>query len=246
MSASISEFVTFEGAELAWRGGDEGFWISARSVCDVLGIKRHLNALDKLEDDERKLMSMETSGGRQDVAMVNESGLYHLIFMSRKPEAKRFRLWVTRELLPQIRRTGSYTPNEPGDPEQSDRPLRPLSQQEENVISELRRIGCFLVSRPMEGEITIERYWFGEQLQRFSLTDVHMLGHMVKLLGLSWSYYQQEQALHPEHRGPLGIGSAKVQHDDHIKMAVTQAEKIGAWLKIWGDDAEKVYEGTYA
>lgn len=82
-------------------------WIAA-DVCRCLGIANHRDALGALDDDEKGVGKADTLGGKQDLLYVNESGLYHLIFKSRKPEAVRFRKWVTREVLPTIRRTGSY------------------------------------------------------------------------------------------------------------------------------------------
>ena len=55
---------------------------------------------------------MATLGGRQSLSAINESGLYNLVFQSRKPEARAFRKWVTSEVLPAIRRTGRYDPGE--------------------------------------------------------------------------------------------------------------------------------------
>jgi hypothetical protein len=65
-------------------------------------------ALDRLDEDEKGVSSIDTLGGKQDMAVVNESGLYALILGSRKPEAKRFKRWVTHEVLPSIRKTGTY------------------------------------------------------------------------------------------------------------------------------------------
>ena len=67
-------------------------------------------ALSRLDDDERRGVGITDPIGRnQQVNCINESGLYHLIFISRKPEAKTIRRWVTGTVLPSIRRTGSYT-----------------------------------------------------------------------------------------------------------------------------------------
>lgn len=80
----------------------------AADVCQALTIDNHRNVLARLDEDEKGVQSMDTPGGRQDLAVVNESGLYSLILTSRKPEAKRFKRWVTHEVLPSIRKTGSY------------------------------------------------------------------------------------------------------------------------------------------
>ena len=61
-----------------------------------------------LDERDKGVSSTYTLGGKQQVTTVNESGLYDVIFQSRKPEAKRFRRWVTNEVLPAIRKTGAY------------------------------------------------------------------------------------------------------------------------------------------
>lgn len=84
-------------------------WFCGKDVCEILSISNHNDALSRLDDDERRGSVLPTPSGSQSMILVNESGLYHLIFQSRKPEAKKFRKWVTNEVLPSIRRTGSYT-----------------------------------------------------------------------------------------------------------------------------------------
>lgn len=83
-------------------------WFVASDVCGVLGIKNHRDSLRHLDDDEKGVVSTDTPGGIQQVSVVNESGLYALVLRSRKPEARKFAKWVTAEVLPAIRQTGSY------------------------------------------------------------------------------------------------------------------------------------------
>lgn len=83
-------------------------WFVAADVCVALGIENNRDALARLDDEERGVGSTDTLGGRQSVGIVSESGLYSLILGSRKPEAKRFKKWVTAEVLPSIRRTGQF------------------------------------------------------------------------------------------------------------------------------------------
>lgn len=66
------------------------------------------NADPLLDDDERAVLTITTAGGAQKMVCVSESGLYALIFKSRKPEARAFRKWVTNEVLPTLRKTGFY------------------------------------------------------------------------------------------------------------------------------------------
>ena len=78
----------------------------AADVLSTLSLDR--KALERLDDDEKGVNSIHTPGGPQDMTVVNESGLFNLVLGSRKPEAKRFKRWVTHEVLPSIRKTGSY------------------------------------------------------------------------------------------------------------------------------------------
>jgi prophage antirepressor-like protein len=76
---------------------------------EALGIDNSRQALSRLGDDEKDCVVLTDAMGRpRETAVVNESGLYALIFNSRKPEAKAFQKWVTSEVLPTIRKTGSY------------------------------------------------------------------------------------------------------------------------------------------
>lgn len=83
-------------------------WWVAKDVCQALSIEKPDAALRGLDDDERDAHVVRTPGGPQRMSVINESGLYSMILRSRKPQAKEFKRWVTREVLPSIRRTGNY------------------------------------------------------------------------------------------------------------------------------------------
>ena len=83
-------------------------WFVAADVARVLDIQNIRQNLNDLDDDEKGVYNTYTPGGTQEMRVINESGLYNLIFRSRKPEAKKFRKWVTAEVLPSIRKTGMY------------------------------------------------------------------------------------------------------------------------------------------
>lgn len=97
-------------------GSDGEPWFVAKDVCDILGIEWHRNALATLDADEKRGVLVHTLGGDQEVSSVSESGLYTLILRSRKPEAKAFKRWITREVLPSIRKTGLYSGDRSGLP----------------------------------------------------------------------------------------------------------------------------------
>lgn len=97
---------TFSGHDV--RVDAEAGAFVAADVCAALGIEDVRHAVQRLDTDERVVVVVHTLGGPQRTSAVTESGLYHLIFMSRKPEAAAFRRWVTGDVLPAIRRTGRY------------------------------------------------------------------------------------------------------------------------------------------
>lgn len=84
-------------------------WFVARDVCECLGLGNPHTSLALLDEDEKGIHTVDTLGGEQSLSILSESGLYSLILRSRKPEAKAFKRWVTHDVLPSIRRTGSYS-----------------------------------------------------------------------------------------------------------------------------------------
>lgn len=84
-------------------------WFVGRDVCGALELVNSAMVLSRLDDDERdEVHIVDTIGRNQATTIVSESGVYSLIFTSRKPAAKKFRRWVTQEVLPAIRTTGKY------------------------------------------------------------------------------------------------------------------------------------------
>ena len=92
---------------------DGSLWFVAADVCRALGLTNPAETVKVLDDDEKGISTTDTLGGPQEAIIVSESGLFALIFRSRKPHAIKFRKWVTGEVLPAIRRTGTY-PDYPG------------------------------------------------------------------------------------------------------------------------------------
>lgn len=96
----------FDGHELRIIEKDNEIWFVAKDVCEILEISNPSMAIQRLDDDERAKFNL----GRQGLTnVVNEYGLYNLVLGSRKPEAKEFKRWITHEVIPSIRKTGSYS-----------------------------------------------------------------------------------------------------------------------------------------
>ena len=87
-------------------------WFVAKDVCECLGITKHRDAVSRLDGDERGSVEVDTLGGTQQMAAVNEYGLYSLVLSSRKPSAKAFKRWITHEVIPAIRKHGAYMTGE--------------------------------------------------------------------------------------------------------------------------------------
>jgi prophage antirepressor-like protein len=87
-------------------------WFAVVDVCEILGLRNVSDALSRVNEADIDSVDLWSEANNRSYAtrVVNESGLYDLILDSRKPEARWFRRWITAELLPSIRRTGSYVP----------------------------------------------------------------------------------------------------------------------------------------
>ena len=84
-------------------------WFVAKDITDRLKYSNGRKAVaDHVDDEDKGVTKVTTLGGNQDMTIINESGVYSLVFGSNMPEAKRFKRWVTFEVLPEIRKTGSY------------------------------------------------------------------------------------------------------------------------------------------
>jgi len=105
MNNSIKIFENNQFGQIRSIENDGEPWFVATDVCQALDIQNVSQAVDRLDTDERSMLNI----GRQGKAnMVNEYGLYNLILASRKTEAKEFKRWITHEVIPSIRKTGSY------------------------------------------------------------------------------------------------------------------------------------------
>ena len=97
------------GTIRAMRGEDGEPWFVAKDVCDALGLGNVGQALARLDEDEKSSITLnDGTPGNPNKAIVSEPGLYALVLASRKPSAKRFKRWVTHEVLPALRRDGAY------------------------------------------------------------------------------------------------------------------------------------------
>ena len=160
---------SFEGAEIRTVYRNDLPWFVAMDVCKALGIGNPRKAIQVLDDDEKGVTLSDTVGGKQEMNIINESGLYILILRSRnalKPGTlqHRFRKWVTNEVLPSIRKTGSYHPAPPASP--------PQSNDQQELIETLRdKIALLEENRSLVKDRRASEKFVGVVHQFFEKTD---------------------------------------------------------------------------
>lgn len=106
--ASAPTIFNFRSTEVRTLVLDGEAWFVASDVAKALAYTHAPHMLRVLDEDEKGVRIVDTLGGPQELGVISESGLYHAVLKSRKPEAKPFRKWVTSEVLPAIRKTGQY------------------------------------------------------------------------------------------------------------------------------------------
>lgn len=151
-------------------GTPEAPLFCGKDVCAALGIKNSRDTLHKFPDDEKGVATTDTLGGHQELTFLTEAGLYRLIFLSRKPEAERFRKWVFGEVLPSLRRTGRYgvAPVLPRDAELEGMVAAVLQLRDGGVPLEEATVavGRLLVDRKTARGLLARPSWAEEQLLR--------------------------------------------------------------------------------
>ena len=145
----------FKGQQVRTMLIDNEPYFVGKDVAEVLGYKDTVNALKTHVDEEDKLgWQITTSGQKRLVNIINESGLYSLILSSKLPRAKEFKRWVTKEVLPAIRKTGSYDKrlSQFANMNLTDQLLMIATEQQKEVQAQNKRIAA------IEEEIETTRY----------------------------------------------------------------------------------------
>lgn len=153
-------------------------WFVGRDVAVALGYgtgKSLANAVANHVDEEDKgVTEMMTPGGKQPMVVINESGLYSLILSSKLPNAKKFKRWVTNEVLPAIRKTGGYIPH---DEEMSDAEImaKALQISQRTIEEKDRKIGALEIEKShlqVENQVMAPKAdYFDELVDRNLLTN---------------------------------------------------------------------------
>ena len=181
---SASEF-DFKGRTVRTVTRDGETWFVAADICAVLQHSNPTRAVERLDDDERGLTTIQAHPGNdQIVNVVSESGLYALIFSSRKPEAKVFRRWVTGVVIPSIRRTGAYR-------------LDGTGQSEPKRLGWTVGIpgrGRFVVHARSSGDVRVHETSGTEAKAEFTALDCQIMACACLQIGNLWQRVQELRA----------------------------------------------------
>lgn len=130
---SVLSCFDFDGAAVRVLTREHEPWFVAADVCRVLALSNVTESCKSLESEELDSVILNSGVQGRKNSIISESGLYALVFKSRKPEAKRFRKWVTSEVLPAIRKVGSYQASEVAISEEREEILERLADAERRM-----------------------------------------------------------------------------------------------------------------
>lgn len=217
---SIPSVFSFENAQVRALGTPDLPLFVAVDAAGALGYKDKTNAIKQHVDPEDLIKSeIETAGGRQVVNCVNESGLYALIFGSKLESAKRFKRWVTSEVLPAIRKTGRYEAQETITPAEQRAIQREVAIRAHKTSSNYRTI-----YRAIKARYQIARY---DQLPRTQLEDC-----LDFIREVEFDVPEVPHTAHPDDGGCPHCGLHPIPAGS-IVLSAREAENLQTFVYYW-------------
>lgn len=211
----------FDGVNIRTFTRDDQPWFVASDVCQALGLTNPTTALLTLDDDERAKFNL----GRQGMTnIISESGLYSLVLGSRKPEAKRFKKWVTSEVLPAIRRNGQYQAawyNKRHAIASTSKVLSGMLQEVRNAIGKATKDHHYMNEHKLINSLLTGEYK-GMDREKLSLYQMDFLAHFeirnTILIGLGMDYQHRKEALISEANDWKLANKPSVEPDQSTRM----------------------------
>ena len=197
-------------------------WFVAGDVAAVLGYREAYDMTRNLDDDEKGTHNVRTLGGDQEVSIISESGLYAAVLKSRKPEARAFRKWVTAEVLPTLRRTGSYSLPSASAEEPADA-LMPLTEMETQRLTAI--VAVVRTAERLYGRPAAQAIWAELGLPDYAALSIDADPADPLALPLRQFLGQQESVTIMECADALGLGR---------RLDIVQRRRIGALLRMLG------------
>jgi len=208
-------------------------WFLLTEICTAISHTSPARATRRLDPDEQKTAIVSSSGGDQRQILVNESGLYHLILTSRKPQAAQFRRLVTNEILPSIRRTGAYFQPDAAGQEKVSAQVRPLSDGEKQLVYAVRQSGRYVTVKKPGRDV-----WFEPQPYETIVADMadSELRGLAAAAQVTLSLWESARRLDSaENQGALSEG-----YYPRIDNAIRLNASLADTLIVWRDGAREI------
>ena len=197
---------------------DDEPWFVAADVCRALEIGNSRMATERLDDDEKGVSLIDTPGGQQELTIINEPGLYSLVLGSRKPEAKAFKRWITHEVIPALRKTGTYSLKPMSQLEiakisldmliEQEKRLDSLEQENESTREQIKELNAKITTRAQDS-YSVAGYASLRGI-KLDVSRANMLGREATRLSQKYGY---EISKTPDPR----FGTVNVYHTDVLK-----------------------------
>ena len=197
---------------------DDEPWFVAADVCRALEIGNSRMATERLDDDEKGVSLIDTPGGQQELTIINEPGLYSLVLGSRKPEAKAFKRWITHDVIPALRKTGTYSLKPMSQLEiakisldmliEQEKRLDSLEQENESTREQIKELNAKITTRAQDS-YSVAGYASLRGI-KLDVSRANMLGREATRLSQKYGY---EISKTPDPR----FGTVNVYHTDVLK-----------------------------
>ncbi len=207
-----------------------GTWFVAADVCAVLELTDPTAAILRLEEDEKRAATVRTLGGNQKMNVVSESGLYHLILTSRKPQAKVFRRWVTGTVLPSLRKTGEYRTNENARTVGTDGAGR-----QDALTIVLPGPGRYVATVMPDGAVRVQETEYSAVLEEMTLADCRILCHTLKIIEGHWHKFQHRRSVASDQQDEFGLA--------RLEAAILDGGRLAARCLKWHSGLEEERPG---
>jgi len=205
-------------------------WFVAADVCTILALANSSRKVSNLDENEKGVTNAYTLGGEQKVAIVNESGLYQLIFSSRKPQAKAFRRWVTGTVLPSIRKTGGYQTKDDARTVGTDGDGR---QDAPTIV--LPGPGRYVATVMPDGAVRVHETEYSAVLEDMTLADCRILCHTLEIIEGQWHKYQHRRSVASNRQDEFGLA--------RLEAAILDGSRLAARCLMWHSDFEEQRQG---
>jgi len=205
-------------------------WFVATDVCAILALSNSREKISELDANEKGVSSAYTLGGSQKVNVVSESGLYQLIFSSRKPQAKAFRRWVTGTVLPSIRKTGGYQTKDDARTVGTDGDGR---QNAPTIV--LPGPGRYVATVMPDGAVRVHETEYSALLEEMTLADCRILCHTLQIIDGQWHKYQHRRSITRDRQDEYGLA--------RLEAAILDGGRLAARCLKWHSDFEEQRPG---